>query len=169
MLSQVDLDYANKINKNDEIRVIRALEVFEKTGRKMSEVHLDNSQMSLSNKFNVAQFCMSVDRDILHERIKNRLKKIIEKGLINEAKSILKRYEVDFDHPLRKSINYKQAFDFIEKKYDYETFFDNALYATRQLAKRQSTWIRSWDNFKEIDPNNTEMLENSIKKLITAL
>lgn len=168
-LSQIDPDYAKKINKNDEIRVIRALEVYKKTGKKMSEVFSDNLKESLSNKFNVAQFCISVDRDILHKRIKNRLKKIIELGLINEVKNILKKYDIDCDHPLRKSINYRQAFDFIEKKYDYETFFNNAFFATRQLAKRQSTWIRSWDKFKGIDPNKTEMLENDIKKLITAL
>ena len=138
-------------------------------GKKMSEVFSDNLKQSLSNKFNVAQFCISVDRDILHKRIKNRLKKIIELGLINEVKNILKKYDIDCDHPLRKSINYRQAFDFIEKKCDYETFFNNAFFATRQLAKRQSTWIRSWDKFKGIDPNKTEMLENDIKKLITAL
>ena len=61
------------------------------------------------------------------------------------------------------------AFEFIEKKHDRETFFDKALFATRQLAKRQTTWIRSWDKFKEIDLMEPEMLENDVKKLITAL
>ena len=65
--------------------------------------------------------------------------------------------------------SYKQAFEFIEKKYDHETFFDKALFATRQLAKRQTTWIRSWDKFKEIDLMEPKVLENDVKKLITAL
>ena len=168
-LNLIDPDYASKINKNDEVRIIRALEVYKKTGKRMSEVFIDNTKESLSDKFNVSQFCISVDRDILHKRIKIRLKKIIENGLVDEAKNILKKYEVDLDHPLRKSINYKQAFYFIEKKYDFATFSDKALYATRQLAKRQITWIRSWDKFKEIDRNRPKMLENDIKKLITAL
>ena len=168
-LNQIDPDYANKINKNDEVRIIRALEVYKKTGKKMSEIFSDDTKNNLADKFNVVQYCISVDRDILHTRIEARLKKIIEQGLVDEAKNILNKYNIDLDHPLRKSVNYKQAFDYIEKKYDYETFFNKALYATRQLAKRQTTWIRSWNKFKEIELNKYSMLENDIKKLITAL
>ena len=76
---------------------------------------------------------------------------VIKQGLVDEAKNLLNKYDLDLNHPLRKSVNYKQAFEFIEKKHDHETFFDKALFATRQLAKRQTTWIRSWDKFKEID------------------
>ena len=130
---------------------------------------LDNNKDSLSNKFDVSQFCISIDRNILHERIKTRLKKIIKQGLVDEAKNLLNKYDLDLNHPLRKSVNYKQAFEFIEKKHDHETFFDKALFATRQLAKRQTTWIRSWDKFKEIDLMEPKVLENDVKKLITAL
>ena len=168
-LNQIDPEYAKKINKNDEVRIIRALEVFEKSGKRMSEVFLDNNKDCLSNKFDVSQFCVSIDRNILHERIKTRLKKIIKQGLVDEAKNLLNKYDLDLNHPLRKSVNYKQAFEFIEKKHDHETFFDKALFATRQLAKRQTTWIRSWDKFKEIDLMDPKVLENDVKKLITAL
>ena len=135
----------------------------------MSEVFLDNNKHCLSNKFDVSQFCISIDRNILHERIKTRLKKIIKQGLVDDAKNLLNKYDLDLNHPLRKSVNYKQAFEFIEKKHDHETFFDKALFATRQLAKRQTTWIRSWDKFKEIDLMEPKVLENDVKKLITAL
>ena len=89
--------------------------------------------------------------------------------MVDEAKNILNKYDLDLNHPLRKSINYKQAFELIENKHDHETFFDKALFATRQLAKRQTTWIRSWDKFKEIDLMEPKVLENDVKKLITAL
>ena len=168
-LNKIDPEYARKINENDEVRIIRALEVFEKTGKKMSEVFLDNKKDHLSNKFDVSQFCISIDRNILHERIKTRLKKIINQGLVGEAQHLLNKYDLDLNHPLRKSVNYKQAFEFIEKKYDSEIFFDRALFATRQLAKRQTTWIRSWGKFKEIDLMKPEVLENDVKKFITAL
>ena len=79
------------------------------------------------------------------------------------------RDRIDLDHPLRKSINYRQAFDFLEKKYNYDTFYETALFATRQLAKRQITWIRSWDEFTEINSDEYELLHNRIKKLISAL
>ena len=160
---------AKKIHKNDEVRVIRALEIYEKTGRKMSEIFSDSPKNSISDKFNIIQFCISIDREIIHERIKKRLIKIIELGLIDEAKKLLTNYDLDLNHPIRRSINYKQAFEFIEKKYDYETFFDKALFATRQFAKRQTTWIRSWNKFEQIDPTKPENIINSVKKLITVL
>ncbi|MEC8217721.1 MAG: tRNA (adenosine(37)-N6)-dimethylallyltransferase MiaA [Pseudomonadota bacterium] len=168
-LNQIDPEYAKKIHKNDEVRVIRALEIYEKTGRKMSEIFSNSRKNSLSDKFNIIQFCISIDREIIHERIKKRLIKIIELGLIDEAKKLLINYDLDLNHPIRRSVNYKQAFEFIEKKYDYETFFDKALFATRQLAKRQTTWIRSWNKFEEIDPSKPDNIINSVKKLITAL
>ena len=168
-LNQIDPEYAKKIHKNDEVRVIRALEIYEKTGRKMSEIFSNSRKNSLSDKFNIIQFCISIDREIIHERIKKRLIKIIELGLIDEAKKLLINYDLDLNHPIRRAVNYKQAFEFIEKKYDYETFFDKALFATRQLAKRQTTWIRSWNKFEEIDPSKPDNIINSVKKLITAL
>ena len=126
----------------------------------MSEIFSDSTKNSLSDKFNIIQFCISIDREIIHERIKKRLIKIIELGLIDEAKKLLINYDLDLNHPIRRSVNYKQAFEFIEKKYDYETFFDKALFATRQLAKRQTTWIRSWNKFEEIDPSKPDNIIN---------
>ncbi len=157
------------IHKNDEVRIIRALEIYEKTGRKMSDIFSDSTKNSLSDKFNIIQFCISIDRKTIHQRIKKRLIEIIEMGLIDEAKKLLTNYDLDLYHPIRRAVNYKQAFEFIEKKYDYETFFDKALFATRQLAKRQTTWIRSWNKFEEIDPSKSENMINGVKKLITAL
>lgn len=168
-LKEVDPNYAKTLNKNDETRIIRALEVYEKTGKRISYILDKNLKNNLSSKFNVFQFCLNHNRDIIHSRIKKRLNKIIDHGLINEAKELARKYDISENHPIKKSINYKQAFDYLEKKYDYETFFSKALYATRQLAKRQNTWIRNWEKFTEIDPNIPEIMENSVKKLITTL
>ena len=63
----------------------------------------------------------------------------------------------------------QQAFDYLENIYSYETFYEKALFATRQIAKRQITWIRSWDKFTKISSDKYELLHNSIKKLISAL
>ena len=168
-LKEIDPNYAKNLNKNDEVRIVRALEVHKNSGIKMSEIILRDSENSLSKKYNVEQFCILHDRSILHKRIKDRLDKIIEYGLLDEAKNLLKSYKIDLDHPLRKSINYRQAFDFLEKKYNYDTFYETALFATRQLAKRQITWIRSWDEFTKINSDEYELLHNRIKKLISAL
>ena len=98
-----------------------------------------------------------------------RLEKIISMGLKDEAKKILQKYELKNDHPIRKSINYKQIFDHIEGKDDFKTFKNKALYATRQLAKRQTTWMRSWELFSKIKINEFTKLENEVEKAISLL
>ena len=169
MLKDFDNDYAKKINKNDEVRIIRALEVFKITGKQISKILSEESNNKLSNDYEVAQFAITHDRELLHKRIESRLDKIIEDGMLEEAKYLLKKYNIGLEHPLRKSVNYKQAFNYLNNKYEYDDFYKKSLYATRQLAKRQTTWLRSWKKFKEIKINQEGNLENSIKKLISLL
>ena len=169
LLNDIDSDYAKKINKNDEVRIIRALEVFKVTGKLMSEIISNNSNKKLSFDYEIAQFGIIHDRELLHKRIESRLNKIIEEGLLEEAKSLLKKYNIDLEHPLRRAVNYKQAFSYLNNEYEYDTFYKKALYATRQLAKRQTTWLRSWKEFEEIDINQQNNIENSIKNLISLL
>ena len=169
LLNDIDSDYAKKINKNDEVRIIRALEVFKVTGKLMSEIISTNSNKKLSFDYEIAQFGIIHDRELLHKRIESRLNKIIEEGLLEEAKSLLKKYNIDLEHPLRRAVNYKQAFSYLNNEYEYDTFYKKALYATRQLAKRQTTWLRSWKEFEEIDINQQNNIENGIKNLISLL
>jgi len=140
LLNDIDSDYAKKINKNDEVRIIRALEVFKATGKPMSKIISNNSKKKLFYDYEIAQFGIIHDRELLHKRIESRLNKIIEKGLLEEARLILKKYNIDPAHPLRRSVNYKQAFNYLNNDYEYDTFYNKALYATRQLAKRHTTW-----------------------------
>ena len=169
LLNDIDSDYAKKINKNDEVRIIRALEVFKVTGKLMSEIISNDSNKKLSFDYEIAQFGIIHDRELLHKRIELRLNKIIEEGLLEEAKSLLKKYNIDLEHPLRRAVNYKQAFSYLNNEYEYDTFYKKALYATRQLAKRQTTWLRSWKEFEEIDINQQNNIENGIKNLISLL
>ena len=169
LLNDIDSDYAKKINKNDEVRIIRALEVFKATGKPMSKIISNNSKKKLFYDYEIAQFGIIHDRELLHKRIESRLNKIIEKGLLEEARLILKKYNIDPAHPLRRSVNYKQAFNYLNNDYEYDTFYNKALYATRQLAKRQTTWLRSWKEFEKIDFNKQDNIENSIKNLTSLL
>ena len=169
MLKEIDNEYAKRLNKNDEVRIIRALEVFKITGKQISKILLEESNNKLSNDYEVAQFAITHDRELLHKRIKSRLDKIIDEGMLEEAEYLLKKYNIDLEHPLRKSVNYKQAFNYLNNQYEYDDFYKKALYATRQLAKRQTTWLRSWKKFKEIKINQEDNLENSIKNLISLL
>ena len=73
------------------------------------------------------------------------------------------------NHPIRKSVNYKQIFDYLDGKYDEKTLFQKALFASRQLAKRQITWIRGWDEYTEIQINEVKVIEDRFKKIISLL
>ena len=170
MLQSIDSEYASTLNQSDHKRVIRALEVYKLSGEKMSSLLGRADKNFLSEKYNLKQFgILDDDRSILHKRIENRLKKIINEGLIDEVRNILKKYNIEENHPIRKSVNYKQAMSFIREEYEEEEFFDRALFATRQLAKRQITWMRSWDNLDVVDNKSAYKIKESIKSLASSL
>ena len=169
LLIKKDPIYAKKINKNDELRIIRALEVQKIKGVPMSKIIAEEKTNGIYKNYDLYQLGIVPEREFLHKRIKSRLDKIIDKGLIKESEGLLKKYNIDIHHPIRSSVNYKQAFNFIDNQYDIHTFYDKALFATRQLAKRQITWLRSWKNFENVKINKLEKLENDIKKLSSLL
>ena len=169
-LLKEDPIYAKKIQTSDEQRIVRALEVIEVTGKPFSSlIGLKNKNL-LKDKFNIKQYAIyEEDRSLLHSRIEDRLKNIIESGLVNEVNQLFTKYDIPKDHPIRKSVNYKQAIGFINKDYDADEFFNKALYATRQLAKRQITWLRSWDDINFYDIKSKNIIKEDIKRLVTSL
>ncbi len=169
LLNEIDPAYAAKLNKNDEVRIIRALEIHKNTGKTYSQILKENIKVPITDEYEVFQFGIIDKRSLIHERIKQRLDNIILMGLEDEAKKILKKYDMKDDHPIRKSVNYRQIFDFIEGKDDFDSFKNKALFATRQLAKRQDTWLRSWKMFTKIKINESTKLENNIKKALSLL
>ena len=169
LLIKKDPIYAKKINKNDELRIIRALEVHKIKGLPMSKIIAEEKTNGVCKNYDLYQLGIVPEREFLHKRIKSRLDKIIDKGLIKETEGLLKKYNINIHHPIRSSVNYKQAFNFIDNQYDIDTFYEKALFATRQLAKRQITWLRSWENFENVKINKLEKLENDIKKLSSLL
>ena len=169
LLEKVDPDYAKKLDVNDEVRIIRALEIHKNTGKSLSKILKEDTKEAITKDYEVFQFGIIEERSLIHERIEKRLDDIILMGLEDEAKKILKKYNLFHDHPIRKSINYKQIFDYLEGKNDFDSFKNRALFATRQLAKRQNTWIRSWGLFTKIKINELNKLENEFKKAISLL
>ena len=169
MLKDLDLKYSSTINKNDDVRILRALEIIHATDEKLSNILSEKPKNSFKDDFTIFHFGIENERDVLHQRIEKRLKQIIEAGLIDEVIYLLNKYHIPSDHPLRKAVNYKQAIHFLEKKYTLKEFEQECLFATRQLAKRQVTWLRSWDKNKIYDINDTNILENKFKKAISLL
>ena len=170
MLASIDSDYAETLNQSDDKRIIRALEVYQSTGENMTSLLGKVDKNFLLEKYNIKQLgILDEDRSILHKRIEKRLETIINDGLVEEVKNILDKYKIADGHPIRKSVNYKQAISFIKKEIDENEFFNTALFATRQLAKRQITWMRSWDNLEIFENKSAYKIKETIKRLVSPL
>ena len=169
LLQDIDPAYANLINENDDIRIIRALEIYKNSNKKMSDILKEEPKNGVKNKYDIHQFGIHFDREILHKRIEDRLNNMFDEGLIDEVKSISKHYRFSDDHPIKKAVNYKQVFDFLSGKYPEDIMLDKSLYATRQLAKRQDTWMRGWEKYIELKDGDPKILINNVKNLVSSL
>lgn len=144
-LTIIDSIYAKKIKPNDTQRIIRALCVYEQTGKRISQWQ-DEPMRSVMPK-NYAFVGIMPPRDVLHARILTRLEQMWDRGFLGEVYDLCARYQLSADMPSMRAVGYRQAFDFVQKnpKDLYATPCQNtknlALYATRQLAKRQCTWL----------------------------
>lgn len=169
-LLQKDALYAAKVKSRDTQRIIRALEVIKVTGETFTSQTGNIKTNIFNDKFNLHQYAIyEEDRTKLHNNIEDRLRIIIDNGLLNEVSDLLSNYKISLDHPIRKAVNYKQAISFINNDYDQEEFFTKSLYATRQLAKRQTTWLRSWKDINLFSLNSKDKIKDKIKSLISSL
>ena len=170
ILLQKDALYAAKVKSSDTQRIIRALEVIKVTGETFTSQTGNIKTNIFNDKFNLHQYAIyEEDRTKLHNNIEDRLRIIIDNGLLNEVSDLLSNYKISLDHPIRKAVNYKQAISFINNDYDQEEFFTKSLYATRQLAKRQTTWLRSWKDINLFSLNSKDKIKDKIKSLISSL
>lgn len=145
-LCQADPLAGQKFNVSDKQRIIRALEVFKLTGEPITKLQAEQPK-NLPYKYNFYNYALMPDRLELHKRIEKRLEIMWRIGFLNEVKGLMKKYDLDANLPSMRSVGYRQALEFIknsdqsdEKRAEME---DRALFATRQLAKRQYTWLRS--------------------------
>ena len=169
-LLQKDALYAAKVKSSDTQRIIRALEVIKVTGKTFTSQTGNIKKNIFSDKYNLHQYAIyDEDRTMLHNNIEDRLRIIIDNGLLTEVSDLLSNYKIPIDHPIRKAVNYKQAISFINNDYDQEEFFKKSLYATRQLAKRQTTWLRSWKDINIFSLNSKDKIKDNIKSLISSL
>jgi len=148
-LAQIDGPTATRVKPNDSQRIQRALEVFEATGLPMSE--LLSVKKSRPVKVNTIAL-LPPDRPTLHRRIEQRFDAMLNAGLLDEVRSLHARGDLHAQFPSIRSVGYRQAWAFLESKCTYEEFRASAIAATRQLAKRQMTWLRSMRDARFIEP-----------------
>jgi len=141
-LAEVDAEAATRIHPNDPQRISRALEVYEMTGKAMSQ--LQKEQKAEPFPYQVLKLALiPSDRKILHHRIEKRFGLMLQQGLIEEVKALRERGDLHQDLPAIRAVGYRQVWDYLESRIDYTEMKERGIIATRQLAKRQLTWLRS--------------------------
>lgn len=161
-LETIDPKGANTIHPNNRKRVIRALEVFDLTGKSISEQQqIDLMDLSKSS-FDVKLIGLTTDREVLYNRINQRVDVMMAEGLLDEAKMV---YELDCPQA-SQGIGYKEFFPYFEGKCSLEKSVEEVKQHSRQYAKRQLTWFRNrmpvewWDIVS--DDANVNLLESSV-------
>ncbi|MEO8810604.1 MAG: tRNA (adenosine(37)-N6)-dimethylallyltransferase MiaA [Rhodanobacter sp.] len=157
-LARLDPAAASRIGSRDVQRVQRALEVFELTGRPLSELHRSNQPAMFPWRV-LKLALLPTDRRLLHERIARRFDAMLEEGLLDEARLLRARGDLHADLPAIRAVGYRQAWQHLDGITDAAQFRDCAIFATRQLAKRQITWLRSDHGTRLFDPDRSALVE----------
>jgi tRNA dimethylallyltransferase len=149
-LATVDPAAAARIEPTDAQRIQRALEVHRLTGRPLSE--LQSKRASASLPFEALQLALEPsDRSVLHERIRVRFEAMLAQGLVEEVEALRERFRLDANLPSMRAVGYRQAWETLEGTKPAATLADRGAAATRQLAKRQLTWLRAMPQVERFD------------------
>lgn len=149
-LASVDPRSAERIDPNDAQRIQRALEVHRVTGRALSDLQSGGTAAGLP--FQALQLSLEPsDRTLLHRRIAGRFESMLAAGLVGELEGLRARYRLSASMPSMRAVGYRQAWETIEGTAPAATLAARGIAATRQLAKRQLTWLRSWDGLERFD------------------
>ena len=169
-LFKLDPEAARQIKTKDSQRIIRAIEIISSTGKSidLSMNHL--TQKPLAEKYHLIQYGIyPKQRAELHQRIEERQDSLIGDKLLNEIESIHNAFNISDEHPAMKAINYRQGLQVINGHIKKSELFDRSLYATRQLAKRQCTWMKKWEGLQCFDLNAMDMAYYELKKHLNLL
>ncbi|MES2212585.1 MAG: tRNA (adenosine(37)-N6)-dimethylallyltransferase MiaA [Pseudomonadota bacterium] len=148
-LQSVDPKSAARIHMNDTQRTLRALEVFESTGIPLSDHFSGTHGISEEHEM----ICIGLtcdDRTLLHQRIADRFDHMLAQGLIEEVRALRERYTLSSDLPAMRSVGYRQAWAYLDGHINHESLRETGIAATRQLAKRQFTWLKTWPNLHHL-------------------
>ncbi|MCL5261252.1 MAG: tRNA (adenosine(37)-N6)-dimethylallyltransferase MiaA [Gammaproteobacteria bacterium] len=163
-LQKIDAVLAERISVSDSQRIGRALEVYELTGKSILELQKENSKPKIPYKiFNIA---ITPDSKIrLNEKINLRFNNMLECGFIEEVEKLFKRKDLNADLPSMRAIGYRQVWKYLSGEINYQDLLDEIPIATRQLAKRQLTWLRSWVDVNWFDCDSENLIEKVLEKL----
>jgi tRNA dimethylallyltransferase len=163
-LAKVDPESAERIHPNDPQRLSRALEVFYISGKSLTELTREKGEPI---PFRVKQFAIApAERAELHRRIELRFRKMMASGFEDEVKALYARKELHPELPSIRCVGYRQMWEYLDGNCTLDDAIFRGICATRQLAKRQMTWLRSWEDLTWLDSNHAEqayeIISNSI-------
>lgn len=162
-LSRIDPLSAARIHPNDQQRLTRAFEIYWQSGRTWSSFLQDAASDSEFNCEHLALF--PEPRRWLHERIDLRFQQMLRKGFLDEVEMILQTPHINLAHPALRSVGYRQAIMYLQGEFDEYLWQEKAITATRQLAKRQMTWLRNFEYRKDFFQPN----ENILKEIMACI
>jgi tRNA dimethylallyltransferase len=189
-LAQVDPESATRIRPNDPQRLQRALEVYRISGKTMTQWWEEQAQKNnLSGQdgnkpytedrgenlnytgssvlpYRLMNLAVHpIDRKVLHERIEQRFHLMLNAGFIEEVEALYKRGDLNGEMPSMRCVGYRQIWDYLEGKLSYQEMIERGIVATRQLAKRQVTWLRRWEPIQWLDSSDSKMYNELTDKL----
>ncbi|WP_227370165.1 tRNA (adenosine(37)-N6)-dimethylallyltransferase MiaA [Halomonas sp. M20] len=161
-LERVDPESARRIHPNDPQRLMRALEVQRSSQKPLSEWWREQREETFAWQ-TLSIGLAPAQRSVLHERIERRFTLMLERGFIDEVAALKARKDLHLGLPAMKSVGYRQVWQYLDRVYDKEELVCKGVVATRQLAKRQLTWLRSWPRLHWVDANAATALQNVLK------
>lgn len=163
-LSRIDPVAGARIHPNDPQRLSRALEVYYISGKTMTEL---TETAGENLPFNAYQFAIApADRKILHQRIEMRFQMMLDAGFEDEVRALYQRGDLHPDLPSIRCVGYRQMWSYLAGEISYDDMVYRGICATRQLAKRQLTWLRGWEGVHWLD---SEQPEQSLKAVMQVL
>ena len=159
-LNRIDPVYAQKIGKNDGIRIIRALEVYHSTKKPISD-HFSNTRSYIKG-FHVLRIGLKLEREELYKRIETRVDQMFAQGIVEEIEALLKS-GVDETSPPFRALGYKHVLSYLKKELSLEETIDLTKRDTRHYAKRQMTWFRKMGGIYWFSPHDFSSLADTIK------
>ncbi|MCR1825376.1 tRNA (adenosine(37)-N6)-dimethylallyltransferase MiaA [Pseudomonas oleovorans] len=173
-LAEVDPESAARIHPNDPQRLTRALEVYRVSGLSMTEHRLrqaaGNPDAGTSGAgqlpYTVAQLAIApAQRQVLHDRIAQRFRVMLEQGFVEEVEALRRRSDLHAGLPSIRAVGYRQMWEYLDGELSRDEMVERGIIATRQLAKRQFTWLRGWDDVHWLDSLACDNLSRVLKYL----
>lgn len=161
-LTKIDPIAAARIHPNDPQRLLRALEVYEVTGKSLSE-HLESVQQA-GLAYDLCELALMPEkRSWLHDRIALRFHHMLAAGFIDEVKCLYERGDLSLNMPAIRCVGYRQVWQYLAGQLSYDEMVERAIIATRQLAKRQLTWLRSFNRVEYLQADNENVYHLLVK------